>query len=506
MSEHFLPDDLARWPKDPNELLGVTYGVTPRDLRRAYNRLIRIYKPERFPEQFRRIREAYENLLRIAEWFAPHAETSVAPPADEPQILPAPQETPTESNAVEWTAVSPQPVEETNEEEVVVRRRRQSDEDLDELWQEAIAGHPTAAYERLVQLTQQYAGRTELYLRLYWLRTLFPEVDERRVPADWLVQGLLATGLSGSLRELYRQEISNNPEEALSKRYKRLLETPLSIEFLADSIEWRFQAAARLERWDVPRKDFSQLRPRFGLGQEQLWLRLVFSLADDVAWAGDSEAARLLTLCCEEIARHEYLASKMAHFYDRFELILEASAEWRALSSRHGVLPTIRWALKWPIFDPILPYLRRRIPSTISRLLGALWPRPLMEVREPLWSVLEAIACSPQRWLDSLDALRERAPSTLALFGELLDRFEEKGEGAEARCEADALMDLVLPFLASLNVVKYQKERNRLLLFCLREAVLPEEMAEAAGGAWAQVLNADWPLRYVCRACRLFWA
>ena len=56
-------------PEDPYELLGVPRDAGPRDLRRAYTRLIRAYKPEQHPEQFRRIRAAYEAALRLAELF-----------------------------------------------------------------------------------------------------------------------------------------------------------------------------------------------------------------------------------------------------------------------------------------------------------------------------------------------------------------------------------------------------------------------------------------------------
>src|SRR5205823_3559845 len=69
MSESALPEDVSKWPEDPYELFGVPHTVTPRDLKRAYTRLIRTYKPEQFPEQFRRIRAAYETILRFAELF-----------------------------------------------------------------------------------------------------------------------------------------------------------------------------------------------------------------------------------------------------------------------------------------------------------------------------------------------------------------------------------------------------------------------------------------------------
>src|SRR4029079_13998455 len=67
MSDASLPDDPARWPTDPYQLLGVPRGVSARVLKRSYTRLIRQYKPEQAPLQFGLIRKAYENILRVAE-------------------------------------------------------------------------------------------------------------------------------------------------------------------------------------------------------------------------------------------------------------------------------------------------------------------------------------------------------------------------------------------------------------------------------------------------------
>jgi hypothetical protein len=92
------------------------------------------------------------------------------------------------------------------------------------------------------------------------------------------------------------------------------------------------------------------------------------------------------------------------------------------------------------------------------------------------------------------------------MFGELLNRTEVIRGGEERQHDSDGSTELARIFLSRLNVLKYKKERKRLLLFCVREHISPEEMAEAAKGAWEQRLMADWPLRYVCRACRLFWA
>src|SRR5271165_1058383 len=69
MSVDHLPDDVRRWPRDPYQILGVANRCAPDDARRAYTRLIRHFKPEQYPEQFRLIREAYDAVKRQAQFF-----------------------------------------------------------------------------------------------------------------------------------------------------------------------------------------------------------------------------------------------------------------------------------------------------------------------------------------------------------------------------------------------------------------------------------------------------
>jgi len=44
MSE--LPQDMAEWPNDPYELLGMDSSADEKTLKRAYTRLIRKFRPE----------------------------------------------------------------------------------------------------------------------------------------------------------------------------------------------------------------------------------------------------------------------------------------------------------------------------------------------------------------------------------------------------------------------------------------------------------------------------
>lgn len=57
--------DPPRWdllPHDPEAFFGLEAGFDRTALKRAYNRLLKQFKPEKFPEEFQRIRAAYEAL------------------------------------------------------------------------------------------------------------------------------------------------------------------------------------------------------------------------------------------------------------------------------------------------------------------------------------------------------------------------------------------------------------------------------------------------------------
>lgn len=65
-------------PHDPQAFFELADGFERRDLKRSYSRLIRVYKPERHPEEFQRIRAAYEQLDRELR-YGRSAETTKPP-------------------------------------------------------------------------------------------------------------------------------------------------------------------------------------------------------------------------------------------------------------------------------------------------------------------------------------------------------------------------------------------------------------------------------------------
>ena len=62
MAEDQNPPDWSLLPGNPQGFFELVDGFDRKDLKRSYNRLLRRFKPERFPDEFQRIRAAFERL------------------------------------------------------------------------------------------------------------------------------------------------------------------------------------------------------------------------------------------------------------------------------------------------------------------------------------------------------------------------------------------------------------------------------------------------------------
>jgi len=395
MSASELPEDLRQWPDDPFELLGVSTDVEERDLRRAYTRLIRLFKPEQYPEHFRRIRTAYENALQRVQLFQRFRFEAAE---EDPTPEPAP---PAEESLPAWNSPPAEPD---------VR------DELPQLWQRAIAGEDAAVYHRLVELHDRDPGNTDICIRLYWLLVLNPDLDAKRARCDWLATGLHRSGLSGPLRELYRREIATDPEEAISPRCTRLLDAAARAGALADMLEWRWQAIGRLSGWQVNTGDMAQalapyvdvaalsshwqtivadvdrFRERIAREDDEVWLRLLLTAVEQLLPFGDiPDVSARLAEYGREIDRHQHLHHRAADGLDRLDFLRDVAKGWQQL--RHA---------PWP-------------PPALLRLVPLSWTRPFTEIRPLLLAYLEQVYRWPGESLKSFDAAGARSAHAVRL-------------------------------------------------------------------------------------------
>ena len=478
MNEHTLPEDCSRWPDNPFDLLGVAPGVNERDLRRAYARLIRTYKPEHSPEQFRRIREAYETVRGYAAYF-----TTFDAPADPPD---PPDESPPamrHRSEVPESDASDEPVEER----APVPLPRPLEEELDEAWDWAVEGDEARAYSRLLELRERHPGRTETCLRLYCLLGLAPELDGRRTPRDFLADGLREDGGGGPCHEPYRREIEADPDEALTGRFAALLEATTQPGLLATLVEWRWRAVAGRGRADVIGGDMPGLRARLAFDHEEIWLRLLAFAAGQLAWIPARPDAFGLAECLREIASHQHLQLSSADVFDRLDFLERVAIGWHKLVKSGAV------------------------PVGFLGLLSRFWTRPFSEVRPDVMASLAAIAGDRGGWLAYLDALNLLSPPLLALFGQMLDSYQWSLDQEDDDRDPDDLSELARHFLEEHGSLRYAAAlRPRLLAFCLRERIDPDVVAQVALAetvvlpeARLEKLVNDWPLRHLYRACTL---
>jgi hypothetical protein len=511
MSVSDLPEDLARWPDDPYELLGVRPGIAPRDLRRAYTQRIRTFKPEQFPEHFCRIRAAYETVLRHVEMFGlfhvlpteaaaeesddaeerddGETETEAGPEASAGEALPMPQLAEPEAEPEEDAeAVA----------DVPSYRGRDLHKELHEAWERACSGAEADAYARLRALHDSYPEEEDVYVRLYWLLAVAPEVDPLRAPADWLIAGLRVRGVVGPLRELLHRELEETPSLALDLGCTQLLQTRTRPALLLDFLEWRWHAAGRLEKWETIGVDLDALRGRFIAEEEESWARLLLLATDQLAWARAEKHRSRFRHCVHELEQLIHLHARLGDEMDRLDFLQILANAWHAQGERA---------------ENDLPLLRL-LQLQLLRLIPLSWSRPFSDIHPLLDQFLATIVEQPAVALRGFDRVQEHAGAVLTQYGRALLQYQyaQNKNAPDDEC-SEALALLVAEFLEGSYCGRYDKFRVRLVDFCLREQVSPSAVAQLIESRQmhslyqvAQSIHADWPLRYVFQSCWLYWA
>jgi hypothetical protein len=288
--------------------------------------------------------------------------------------------------------------------------------------------------------------------------------------------------------------LDDRPDEALAAT-TGVLTAAAPPARLADVAVGRWQAAGRLKRWDVFQTDLEQLRDRVRPFDEESWLRLQLAALDHLAWeAGTPGAGELLAACRREVDGLDHLAIRHTDAFDRLDYLLAATAGWRQARDEAD------------------------LPADLLELMPRAWVRAFPATRQLLMRVLEQISNAPRAWLRHFDALERVSGVALAQFGALLAHYQDRlAEAPPIPHAPDDLANLAQQFFESEGPTHYAELRPAVLTFCLRESVGPEQVAAVVPPEYAlqgpsgpvslaAALAADWPLRAVCWACRLFWA
>ena len=242
MFDDHLPTDPDEWPDDPFALLGVSQDADMRTVRGQYTRLIRRFKPEHHPEEFKLIRQAFELVVER------HA-----------------QQHPFDTKPIEQVA--------------------DPDSKVDEIWSATQDTGDDEAYRRLAEIAAR-SRHAEPFIRLYWLLYCNKTLDDLREPCDWLIAGFLPTQGDPRLWRLCAESLNATPENVHRIDRTTLLNT-LNFGSVAfyQVFDARTRALARLERWGEIAEDLDVVRDQLSLHSDEPLLRQVMATLRTTLWA-----------------------------------------------------------------------------------------------------------------------------------------------------------------------------------------------------------------------------
>lgn len=452
MSVPDLSDDMAGWPTDPFALLGVSPGAADADVKRAYTRLVRRFKPEHHPDQFRRIREAYEACMERAAWYRPEPVSPPPPP-------PPPPRRPTPVRPQEREPVIDRPVAPAPELEPVVDPAVTPAPPLDpveEWWEAAITGRETEAYHELVRLAGHTSQDPTVSLRLYWLLALNPALDPVRTRHHWLAEALALSELRGPAAELYRRELDADPAGALDHPfdpgpYSAVLSASAAPNDVQAVARWRIAAAGRLKWSARTLADLTRLRDFLPMADESGWLGLLVLAGGWAAWAGSLELRDFLKA---EVRGLTHLQLSHAPLFDRLE---ESEWVWKGVD--------------WERHEGTL--------TAFLQLVHVSWADAGYARPAEVEAAATDVGQPPYAALSKLDNPFAQQPQVLALAAREFDHYlRSRGLLATPDFPPDRLRGLARRLRAH-RLSSYQRARMQLLDLLVADAVHPLEFAAA---------------------------
>lgn len=466
MSTFELPEDPAGWPESPYEILGVAPGVSNNALRRAYSERVRRFKPDRFPEQFQRIRAAYEMIRNrngggTAFYIPPNVATGQNLNRLS-QLLPV-------SGAAEPDTRAP--------------------EALAELGKRAANGDAAGTYRELLRLQEADPKREENYVWLYWLAVLFPKETGDPPPASWLLEGLEKARTVRQLAPLWQLELAHAPSTALDARCLQLIRTGGRLTY--ELLRWRWEAAWMLtveEGFDGRHiktiiSDVESLRSSQLHDAPRQWFQVLHLAVERLTWCTAFEGREACERCVDELDDHVRL-SDAGRSLGTLDLLLAAGRDWREIQGGEG-----EWA----------------------QAICHTWLCPEGEIASTLRRLLDELGRDPLLALQRLDSLRKEAPTLLWRLDQLVKELEAK----HAPQKPDDFETTALEqFFVSCGRQTYASARPKLFRFLIAECLAPEQAAavlergvskgEGPGGL-AEMIRKDAPLRCACTAARHRW-
>lgn len=516
MAEDRLPENPEDWPSNPFEVLGIPFDADSAAIRKAYRDLIHQYKPERAPEQFRRIREAYErvrqqNPRRLAmprfSLGSVDAMFSTEPEANPPRKDVPDGQQPNPDPAPDGSAAPDHRPPSADDPPKPPRPRLDLRAEIRAAWELALAGQPKEAYERLAELSLGVPLNDEIASRRYWLIRLAPEVKPGRRAVEELYPVVQSLGLNGVVGQLYLAEITRDADEALSERCAALMGDLRNARWRRPLQRVRWRAAAKNNLWHIIDSDLERLRGDHPLDPiPWLWghVDLLKVCLGASSGAAQERAAASTQILNEEVdwSRETQVIEAEAETVQRLLAESESPGKWQQFQFSVGDMPRIPW-------EELASF----------RVAGPIDPRCLRLRLEPL---LAAWSRDVFRGLKQLDLLFHHFPGHAVELCRLISDELFEGLGVESTLSGEELRQTMLLDMQCDRRLRHLSTgpslaefRRGILCFCVEEQVDLEPVIEVLSQLMPNLpwdsefhplrLESDDALQTVVRGCLALW-
>jgi hypothetical protein len=231
-----LSDNVDEWPRDPFQIIGVERPTERSDVRRAYSKLIREFRPETHPTHFQKLHEAYELVLAIVDGGGANILFPGSGPLFDFDNKPS---VGSRGNAGSGSA-----------DEVTAET----------VWRQYSEAPGIDAFHAAKRLSESAGASAEVFLMLYWMLRLHPDIapSEDRLP--WLQRGLKRHPQDGRFVDLLTAELRADSLLCVDEQTRDIAAQIVRPDSLARYLSVRWDGIGRYSAWQQLDDEINQAR------------------------------------------------------------------------------------------------------------------------------------------------------------------------------------------------------------------------------------------------------
>jgi len=464
-----LPNNHEDWPENPYELLGIEPSTDEKTARRAYFKLVKKYKPDAAPNEFQKIRGAYERVQARFRWQTPSdVETNSATKKNGKPAL----------SGVEKSATS-------NGNPVAVdpfarfyQLLKSEDLSAAEAALHQISCATGTPHSVQANFSKYYLSRFKQWQNESATVAKSPQTDSN---ADSKRVGWLFNIFENAPRyhhfaiQRLTDELDYSPELADCDVFNDFLSQLENQHSIGQLYPLRWQAIGG-QNWPLVIEDVSAIKSSSSEFHGTYYFLLAESMKYTV-WQSDQRCVDHNEQCWEEIS-----TCADGWVADSTEILMMAAQQWKAAPDS-------------------FPYLQE-IPKANCSL-----PNTAIQIWRP---VAESLAQNPKASLYDLDGHYRTHPLMMSVFAQGLTTLANHTRNSVGKRDWESLSRLVLRFFNRHEFPNFRSARIPILNFCIDHQISPSTLGQQTSRflkdpespTWDSIIQNDGPLNCVFNACQ----